>query len=102
MRPGSASGRATDPDVGFQPCGFYEPQHAIDRDLLQAPRENARDGTSGKAGVCGQLGMREASSSDLTQDSRDELCLEHGLEATALRDAEELGQASADVFLFIA
>ena len=37
MRTGSASGRAPDPDVGFQPCGFYEPQHAIDRDLLQAP-----------------------------------------------------------------
>jgi hypothetical protein len=26
--------RALDPDVGFQPCRFHEPQHAIDRDLL--------------------------------------------------------------------
>ena len=50
----------------------------------------------------GQLGMREASSIDLSQDSRNELCLEHGLEATALRDAEELDQAVGGVFLFIA
>src|SRR5262245_56666044 len=89
----AGSGRAPDPDVGFQPCSFYEPQHAIDGDLLQTPRENARDGASGKAGVRGQLRMREASSIDLPQDSRDELCLEDCLEAAAFRDAEELGQA---------
>src|SRR5262249_23985687 len=46
-------------------------------------RENARDGASGKAGERGELRMREASSIDLPQDSRDELCLEDCLEAAA-------------------
>src|SRR5262249_41432494 len=46
--------------------------------------EKARDGASGNAGVRGQLGMGEASSIDLTQDSRGELCLEHCLESHPL------------------
>src|SRR5262249_8799022 len=64
----------------------------VDENLLQAPRENARDGASGNAGVRGQLCMREASSIDLPQDSHDELCFEDCLEAGLFRDAEELGQ----------
>ena len=71
-----ASGGAPDTDIGFQTCGLDEPQHAIDRDLLQAPREDARDGAPGKTGVRGKVGMRESPSIDLSQDGRDELCLE--------------------------
>src|SRR5581483_6942797 len=76
------------------PCGLDEPEHAIDRDFLQAPREDTRNGASRKAGARGKVGMREPPSIDLSQDGRDELRLEDGLEATALRDAEQLGQAT--------
>jgi hypothetical protein len=90
-----ASGSAPDPNIGFQPSRLDEPQHAIDRHLLRAPREDTGNGTSRKAGVRGKLGMGEAASVDFSQDGRDELRLEDGLEATALRDAEQLGQATS-------
>jgi len=59
---------------------------------LQAPRKDTRYGASGKAGVRSKRGMRKAPSIDLSQDGRDELRFEYGLEATALRDSEQLGQ----------
>jgi len=80
------SGGPPDSNLGLQTCGLGEPEDAVDGDLLKAACEDAGHGAARETCAVGQLGMSESPAIDLTKHGRDQLRLEDGLEAAALRE----------------
>jgi hypothetical protein len=87
------SGCPADLDVGLESGCLDEPQHAVDRDLLEAARKDSRHRAAGKAGARGELGMGKTATIGLLEDRGDQPCLQDRLQSAALRDTQQPREA---------